>query len=120
MAKEVIPLTWEKPKILAMGLRYRDIELWLKIRGFRTDTPRSTIHRWLGTWKEIGYVIPFKNSDIENTQYIWVHVSSAKAKQANSLAYEKGYNQIYDSAMGSVDYALFEKTIDLAHAGVSE
>lgn len=115
MAKQAKPLTWEKPKILAMGLTYDEIELWLKTRGFRTDTPKSTIHRWIDVWWEIGYIIPFRNED-DKQQFIWRHIPTSKAKIANSLAYEKGYNPIYDSYLGTIDNSLYAKTLELARA----
>ena len=110
LAQITKPVIWENKKILAYGMTFKDLSVWLQRQGFRTDTPRSTIYRWLETWIACRRIfpIPEEYSREPDRKLIWLELPAAISHMANSEAISRGYNQIYDAG-GFFDWAMFEK-----------
>lgn len=109
LAEMAKPIIWESHKVLACGMTYHDLEIWLKRQGFRTDTPRSTLVRWVQTWLSCNQIImPVETAEDQSRKIIWCELPVTKAHDINSAAIAKGFNYIYGMD-GAVSFELLEK-----------
>lgn len=93
---------------LGLGLLRPKIRVWLGRRGFRTDTERSTLNRWLKAWVSYGQLIPL------NEQVYWlaevtpetariVMNKAYDAKEPQAYLYDPNTGRIHPEQQGLVD-----------------
>ena len=86
---------------VGLGLLRSKIRVWLGRRGFRTDTERSTLNRWLKNWIDYGQLIPIGG----NGQIYWLaEVTPDKARRIMNYAYsaENPQSYLYDPNTGRI------------------
>ena len=109
LAKLTTNIRWKTAII--RGMSFYDLERWMKIHGFRTDTPSSTIHRWLKVWLSIGYIFPFRDEN-QNQYFIWLKVPVEAARSANQLANRENLNPMYNPHTGDIIGSMLDGVID--------
>ena len=109
LAKITTNTKWKTAIIRALS--YYDLERWMKIHGFRTDTPSSTIHRWLKIWLSIGYIFAFRDEN-QNQYFIWLKVPVEAARSANQQASREGLNMMYNPYTGDIISSMLDGVIE--------
>lgn len=98
MAEEIAePVTMNGT--VGLGLLRPKIRIWLGRRGFRTDTERSTLNRWLKNWVDFGQLVPV------GSQIYWLaEVTPEKARRVMNDAYncEPPQSYLYDPNTGKI------------------
>ena len=109
LAKKTHNMKWKTA--IVCGLTYDELESWMMIHGFRTDTPKSTIHRWINVWRNIGWIFEFRDEH-EKRSFIWFNVPVETACAANQQANKKKLNPIYNPKTGEIIESMFMGVLD--------